>query len=154
MATAARKMPTYRKPAVRPELTAASLEMAMAAAPTPVAQLEYSIDPPRVQVSSSQNLTLTIQNPSEKFTITLKPGADMIAISGLTNLTASPGSITPTPPKGTAWQAGLADGQAGKYIKLYETVTGRRFKAPPPDEPVKARIRRNLTPFFSRSSRP
>ncbi len=37
---------------------------------------------------------------------------------------------------------------AGKYIALYEKVTGRRFKAPPADEPVRTRIRRNLAPYF------
>lgn len=41
---------------------------------------------------------------------------------------------------------------AGKYITLYETVTGRKFKAPPADEPVKARIRRNLAPFFEKET--
>ncbi len=36
----------------------------------------------------------------------------------------------------------------GKYIALYEAVTGCSFEAPPAGEPVKARIRRNLAPFF------
>jgi phosphoribosylaminoimidazole-succinocarboxamide synthase len=38
---------------------------------------------------------------------------------------------------------------AQKYIALYETVTGKRFAAPPAGESVKARIRRNLAPFFA-----
>src|SRR5262249_31066614 len=38
---------------------------------------------------------------------------------------------------------------AGKYIALYETVTGRAFTAPCASEPVRARIRRNLAPFFA-----
>ena len=37
---------------------------------------------------------------------------------------------------------------ARKYIALYETVTGRVFEAPPAGEPVKARIRRSLAPYF------
>ena len=37
---------------------------------------------------------------------------------------------------------------AGKYIALYETVTGRAFDAPSAGEPVKARIRRNLATYF------
>jgi phosphoribosylaminoimidazole-succinocarboxamide synthase len=37
---------------------------------------------------------------------------------------------------------------AQKYIALYEMVTGKTFAAPPADEPVKARIRRNLAKFF------
>jgi phosphoribosylaminoimidazole-succinocarboxamide synthase len=36
----------------------------------------------------------------------------------------------------------------GKYIALYESVTGKSFAPPPPDEAVKARIRRNLTSYF------
>jgi phosphoribosylaminoimidazole-succinocarboxamide synthase len=36
----------------------------------------------------------------------------------------------------------------GKYIALYESVTGKEFRAPAASEPVKARIRRNLAPFF------
>jgi phosphoribosylaminoimidazole-succinocarboxamide synthase len=36
----------------------------------------------------------------------------------------------------------------GKYIALYEKVTAREFKAPPADEPVRERIRRNLAPYF------
>ncbi len=35
-----------------------------------------------------------------------------------------------------------------KYIALFETVTGQTFAAPPPGEPVKQRIRRNLAPYF------
>ena len=35
-----------------------------------------------------------------------------------------------------------------KYIALFETVTGRTFDAPPAGEPIKQRIRRNLTPYF------
>jgi phosphoribosylaminoimidazole-succinocarboxamide synthase len=37
---------------------------------------------------------------------------------------------------------------AQKYIALYETVTGRTFQAPPADEAVKDRIRRNLAKFM------
>lgn len=33
---------------------------------------------------------------------------------------------------------------AHKYVALYETVTGRVFAPPPPGEPIKERIRRNL----------
>jgi phosphoribosylaminoimidazole-succinocarboxamide synthase len=36
-----------------------------------------------------------------------------------------------------------------KYIALFETVTGRTFEAPPANEPLKARIRRNLAPYFA-----
>jgi phosphoribosylaminoimidazole-succinocarboxamide synthase len=35
-----------------------------------------------------------------------------------------------------------------RYIALYEAVTGKAFDAPPPGEPVKARIRRNLAAYF------
>ena len=35
-----------------------------------------------------------------------------------------------------------------KYIALFEAVTGREFEAPGADEPVKDRIRRNLTKYF------
>ncbi len=35
-----------------------------------------------------------------------------------------------------------------KYISLYETVTGATFEVPSAKEPVKERIRRNLTPYF------
>lgn len=35
-----------------------------------------------------------------------------------------------------------------KYITLYEAVTGREFIAPAPGEPVKARIRHNLSAYF------
>jgi phosphoribosylaminoimidazole-succinocarboxamide synthase len=37
---------------------------------------------------------------------------------------------------------------ARKYIALFEAVTGRTFAAPPADEPIKQRIRRNLAQFF------
>ena len=37
---------------------------------------------------------------------------------------------------------------SAKYIALFETVTGRGFDAPAEDEPVKARIRRNLAKYF------
>ncbi len=39
---------------------------------------------------------------------------------------------------------------AGKYIALYEKVTGRGFKAPAAGEPVRARIRRSLASYFPR----
>jgi phosphoribosylaminoimidazole-succinocarboxamide synthase len=37
---------------------------------------------------------------------------------------------------------------AGKYIVLYETVTGRTFATPSAGEPVKERIRRNLAKYI------
>ena len=37
---------------------------------------------------------------------------------------------------------------SAKYIALFEAVTGRSFDAPAADEPVKARIRRNLAKYF------
>ena len=37
---------------------------------------------------------------------------------------------------------------AGKYIALYETVTGRTFAPPPAGETVKDRIRRNLAKYI------
>jgi len=37
---------------------------------------------------------------------------------------------------------------ANKYVALYETVTGRDFQPPPPDESVKQRIWRNLARYF------
>ena len=37
---------------------------------------------------------------------------------------------------------------SAKYIALFEAVTGRDFDAPAADEPVKARIRRNLAKYF------
>jgi phosphoribosylaminoimidazole-succinocarboxamide synthase len=37
---------------------------------------------------------------------------------------------------------------SAKYIALFEAVTGRDFDAPAGDEPVKARIRRNLAKYF------
>jgi len=38
---------------------------------------------------------------------------------------------------------------SGKYISLFERVTGRSFEAPAAGEPVKARIRRNLASYFA-----
>jgi phosphoribosylaminoimidazole-succinocarboxamide synthase len=38
---------------------------------------------------------------------------------------------------------------ARKYIALYEAVTGKSFEAPATEEPIKARIRRNLAAFLS-----
>ncbi len=35
-----------------------------------------------------------------------------------------------------------------KYIDLFEAITGQSFSAPPTDEPIKQRIRRNLAAFF------
>jgi phosphoribosylaminoimidazole-succinocarboxamide synthase len=35
-----------------------------------------------------------------------------------------------------------------KYIALYEAVTGQTFQPPAGDEPIKSRIRRNLTRYF------
>jgi len=37
---------------------------------------------------------------------------------------------------------------SGKYVKLYEQVTGRSFEAPASDEPVRERIRANLARAF------
>jgi phosphoribosylaminoimidazole-succinocarboxamide synthase len=37
---------------------------------------------------------------------------------------------------------------AGKYIALFEAVTGKSFNAPPSGEPIKQRIRRNLDAYF------
>jgi len=37
---------------------------------------------------------------------------------------------------------------SGKYVKLYEQVTGRNFEAPATDEPVRERIRANLAKAF------
>jgi len=37
---------------------------------------------------------------------------------------------------------------SGKYVKLYEQVTGRSFEAPASDEPVRERIRANLAQAF------
>jgi len=37
---------------------------------------------------------------------------------------------------------------SGKYVKLYEQVTGRSFEAPASDEPVRERIRANLAKAF------
>lgn len=34
------------------------------------------------------------------------------------------------------------------YVEAYETITGRTFERPDPSEPVLARIRRNLAPYF------
>jgi len=94
-----------------------------ALAPTSAApQLSYAIAPATLAVSSSQNLTLTITNPSEKFSVTLNPGPTSISVQNLAQLTATPGDINPVVPPGTPWQAGLADGSSGKYIKIWVTA--------------------------------
>lgn len=36
------------------------------------------------------------------------------------------------------------------YIRAFETITGQHFQRPPADEPILARIRRNLAPYFTR----
>jgi hypothetical protein len=84
--------------------------------------LSYAIAPATVAVSSTQSLTLTVTNPSEKFSVTLNPGPTSISVQNLTQLTATPGDITPVAPPGTPWQAGLADGSSGKYIKIWVTA--------------------------------
>lgn len=35
-----------------------------------------------------------------------------------------------------------------KYVSLFEAITGQSFTAPPTDEPIKQRIRRNLARYF------
>jgi phosphoribosylaminoimidazole-succinocarboxamide synthase len=40
---------------------------------------------------------------------------------------------------------------ADVYIHAYETITGAAFQRPPAGEPVLARIRRNLAPYFAKA---
>ena len=40
---------------------------------------------------------------------------------------------------------------AAVYIHAYETITGEVFQRPPAGEPVLARIRRNLQPYFTKA---
>lgn len=100
------------------DIVAGAVSGPAAAAP----QLSYAIAPETVAVSSSQNLTLTITNPSEKFSVTLNPGATSISVQNLTQLTGTPGDITPVAPGDIPWQAGLADGSSGKYLKIWVTA--------------------------------
>ncbi len=44
----------------------------------------------------------------------------------------------------------LIDDTARVYIEAYETITGQHFVAPPRSEPLLARIRRNLAPYFTK----
>jgi phosphoribosylaminoimidazole-succinocarboxamide synthase len=47
--------------------------------------------------------------------------------------------------------AALIQETAAVYIHAYETITGAVFQRPPAGEPVLARIRRNLAPYFSQA---
>lgn len=47
--------------------------------------------------------------------------------------------------------AELINDTADVYIRAFETITGQTFQRPPAGEPILARIRRNLAPYFSRN---
>ena len=77
-------------------------------------QLTYAMTPETVPVSSTQTLTLTITNSSEKFGVALNPGpTTLVSVQNLSQLTATPGDITASAPPGTPWQAGIVDGSPG-----------------------------------------
>jgi hypothetical protein len=84
------------------------------------------ISPNQVSVSATQDFTLTVTNPSSQLSVTINastgmPNQDSIYVSGVTGVTASPGSIKPVPPAGTPWQIGIVDTSKGKTIKIWVT---------------------------------